>query len=118
MIRQLQLLAQSRLSQFIKGSSILQKFSKEKNESVMSVNEQGNYCKSIDMVYLIDVSLEKYYDPHRRLRLIGVMNEIAEIKGKKGKRLIVKSVRNDSQLKKLLESELFPSIDYTCDVGL
>lgn len=47
MTRQLQLLAQSRLSQFIKGSDILQKFSKEKNESVMSVNEQGNYCRMI-----------------------------------------------------------------------
>lgn len=40
------------------------------------------------------------------------------MKGKKGKRLIVKSIRNDSPLKKLLECELFPSIEYTCDVRL
>lgn len=43
--RQLQLLAQSRLPQYLKGSEILEAFSRAKNESQVVVNEKGDYCK-------------------------------------------------------------------------
>ena len=65
---------------------------------------------------MIDISLEKYYEPHRRLRLIGTLNTVGlEATEKKVKSLIVKTIKNDKALCKLLHSEVFPSIQYQLD---
>ena len=45
--RQLQLLAQSRLPQYLKGSEILESFSRAKNESQVVVNEKGDFCREV-----------------------------------------------------------------------
>lgn len=68
------------------------------------------------------VSLEKYHDAHRRLRMFGVLESIAEQKEKKKKknskqRLIVQTVENDPILRRFLEMELFPSIQFQQQVG-
>ena len=69
------------------------------------------------------VSLEKYHDAHRRLRMLGVLESIAEQKGKKKKnknskqRLIVQTVDNDPILRRFLEMEVFPSIQFQQQVG-
>lgn len=64
------------------------------------------------------MSLEKYFDPHRRLRLIGVLNGFEQVKNTKGKQLIVKTVSNDTSLCTLLKSELFPSVEYSYTVRI
>ena len=75
--------------------------------------------------WCVVVSLEKYHDTHRRLRLFGVLESIAGQKEKEKdnqkdkeknnnskKRLIVQTVENDPILRRFLEMELFPSIQF------
>lgn len=63
------------------------------------------------------VSLEKYYDPQRKLRLVGLLDHMGQVCRERGKLLIVKSVNEDSVLMRLLQEELFPSISFTLNVG-
>ena len=68
-------------------------------------------------IYIIVVNVEQYYDPHRCLRLFGVMNDIGDMRNvKKSNVLTVKTVKKDKELSKLLKSEVYPSIRYTIDV--
>ena len=105
--QQLQLLAQARLPQYIRGSEILESFSRLKNESQLVVNENGDYY----------VSLEKYHDPQRRLRLFGVLDSIGSNQNPKDsktpKRLIVNTIDGDPVLRRLLSMELYPSVHFT-----
>ena len=57
----------------------------------------------------VEVSLEKYYEPQRRLRLVGVLDSLKDPADRR-KQLIVRTVKNDAPLMKLLQSELFPPI--------
>lgn len=59
-------------------------------------------------------SLEKYYEPHRRLRLIGILNDLPPVGN--GKRLVVRSIKNDKALTKLLQTELYPPISFYLNV--
>lgn len=73
------------------------------------------------LLFDVDVALDKYYDPHRRLRLIGVLSEfesLMERKELKGRQLIVKTIPNDKSLCSLLSSELFPAVHYSYSVSL
>ena len=63
------------------------------------------------------VSLEKYYEPQRRLRLVGVLDSLKDPADKK-KLLVVRTVKNDAPLMKLLQSELYPSIQFRANVLL
>lgn len=63
------------------------------------------------------VSLEKYYEPQRRLRLVGVLDSLKDPADKK-KLLVVRTVKNDAPLMKLLQSELYPSIQFRANVML
>ena len=66
---------------------------------------------------MIVVNVEQYYDPHRCLRLFGVMNDIGDMKNvNKRNVLTVKTVKKDKELSKLLKSEVYPSIRFTMDV--
>ncbi len=68
-------------------------------------------------IYIIVVNVEQYYDPHRCLRLFGVMNDIGDMKNvNKRNVLTVKTVKKDKELFKLLKSEVYPSIRFTMDV--
>ncbi|KAK8802616.1 hypothetical protein WA171_006292 [Blastocystis sp. BT1] len=102
--QQLAILAQARLPQFLKGGALLQDYSKQRNEALVQENKQGNYA----------VSLEKYYEPQRRLRLIGILNDIPLIGD--GKQLVIRSIKNDTSLMKLLQSELYPPISFRVNV--
>ena len=62
------------------------------------------------------VSLEKYYEPQRKLRLVGILESMREEKIERGKQLIVKSVKDDVILARLLQQELFPSIPCAMNV--
>ena len=55
------------------------------------------------------MSLEKYYEPQRRLRLVGVLDSLKDPADRR-KQLIVRTVKNDAPLMKLLQSEVFPPI--------
>ena len=60
------------------------------------------------------LNLSKYDEPFRRLRLIGVLNEIAEKeKCDEGKTLQVKTLPNDKSLSRMLRAEVYPSIPCT-----
>lgn len=68
-------------------------------------------------INMIVVNVEQYYDPHRCLRLFGVMNDIGDMKNvNKRNVLTVKTVKKDKELSKLLKSEVYPSIQFTMDV--
>lgn len=68
-------------------------------------------------INMIVVNVEQYYDPHRCLRLFGVMNDIGDMKNvNKRNVLTVKTVKKDKELSKLLKSEVYPSIRFTMDV--
>lgn len=62
--------------------------------------------------------MEKYYDPHRRLKLIALMDEVSELKGVKDmQKLLIRSLPNDAQLTSLLSEELYPTIDFSVHVA-
>ena len=63
------------------------------------------------------MSLEKYYEPQRRLRLGGVLDSLKDPADRR-KQLIVRTVKNDAPLMKLLQSELFPPILFRAQVPL
>lgn len=63
------------------------------------------------------MSLEKYYEPQRRLRLVGVLDSLKDPADRR-KQLIVRTVKNDAPLMKLLQSELFPPILFRAKVTL
>ena len=65
----------------------------------------------------VEASLEKYYEPQRRLRLVGVLDSLKDPADRR-KQLIVRTVRNDAPLMKLLQSELFPPILFRAKVTL
>ena len=68
-------------------------------------------------INMIVVNVEQYYDPHRCLRLFGVMNDIGDMKNvNKRNVLTVKTVKKDKEWSKLLKSEVYPSIRFTMDV--
>lgn len=63
------------------------------------------------------MNLEKYYDPHRRLKLIAVMDELCDVRGvKESQKLLVKTVANDAPLCNLLKNELFPCVEHSVNV--
>ena len=66
------------------------------------------------------MSLEKYHDPQRRLRLFGVLDSIGNKQNTKDsktpKRLIVNTIDGDPVLRKLLSMELYPSVHFTQQV--
>ena len=63
---------------------------------------------------MVVASLEKYYEPHRRLRLIGILNDIPSTGN--GKQVVIRSIKNDTALTKLLQSELYPPISFRVNV--
>lgn len=63
------------------------------------------------------MSLERYYEPQRRLRLVGVLDSLKDPADRR-KQLIVRTVKNDAPLMKLLQSELFPPILFRAKVTL
>ena len=65
----------------------------------------------------VEVSLEKYYEPQRRLRLVGVLDSLKDPADRR-KQLIVRTVKNDAPLIKLLQSELFPPFLFRAKVTL
>ena len=65
---------------------------------------------------IVVVSLEKYYEPQRRLRLVGVLDSLRDPADRK-KLLIVQTVKKDEALMKLLQSELFPAIQFRANVA-
>ena len=68
-------------------------------------------------IHMIVVNVEQYYNPHRCLRLFGVMNDIGDMKNvNKRNVLTVKTVKKDKELSNLLKSEVYPSIRFTMDV--
>ena len=50
----------------------------------------------------VEVSLEKYSEPQRRLRLVGVLDSLKDPADRR-KQLIVRTVKNDAPLMKLLQ---------------
>ena len=69
---------------------------------------------------MVDVSLEKYHDPQRRLCLFGVLDSIGSNQNPKDsktpKRLIVNTIDGDPVLRRLLSMELYPSVHFTQQV--
>ena len=61
--------------------------------------------------------MEKYYDPHRRLKLIALMDEVSELRGvRESQKLLIQSLPNDAQLTSLLSGELYPTINFSVHV--
>ena len=74
----------------------------------LTVDNNGDYI----------LNLSKYDESFRLLRLIGVMNGIAEKEqSDQGKMLQVKTVPNDKALSRMLRAELYPSIPCKVHVG-
>ena len=104
------ILAQCRVSQLISGALIMNEFCKRNNESLIVENARGDLM----------VKVLTYEEIQRRMRLIGAFIEIVEeYKQPKysQRRLIVKSVKNDSIVRNILEKELYPTIEFVEKVG-
>ena len=118
MDRQIHIFAQSRLPQWLKGGSILHEFGKKKGEGILTYNSENTYCECRFYAWFVVANVEKYYDPHRRLKLIALMDEVSELKGVKDmQKLLIRSLPNDAQLTSLLSEELYPTIDFSVHVA-
>lgn len=105
-----QVLAQCRVSQLISGALIMNEFCKRNNESLIAENARGD----------LTIKVLTYEETQRRMRLIGAFIEIVE-EYKHPKyaqhQLIVKSVKDDSIVRNILEKELYPKIEFVEKVG-
>lgn len=100
---QLQLLAQCRIPQLLQGARIMGDFCRRNKESVVTRNANGDLA----------VKVFTYGDVQRQMRLIDALVDVSEhfmMPEMAGQSLIVKTVKKDIVLEKLLRKELFPPI--------
>ena len=103
--RLMQLLAQTRLNQFIEGSQAMKAY------FPYSINGKKN---------LVTVQLGNDWRESQKLHLFSVLNEISSTalgKSVNG-RVVVRDVDDQVSIKRFLRSELYPSIPFDEDVSI
>lgn len=100
---QLQILAQCRLDQFLKGGKVIGDFCKRNKESQIVIDHRKNLA----------IKVHTYGDTQRRLRLVDALTEVGEVYTKPELAcnfLVVKTLEKDRVLGDLLKRELYPTI--------
>ena len=103
--RLMQLLAQTRLNQFIEGSQAMKAY------FPYSINGKNNQ---------VIVKLRNDWRESQKLHLFTVLNEISSTateRSVKG-RVVVRDVDDRASIKRFLRSELYPSIPFDEDVSI
>lgn len=100
---QLHVLAQCRLPQLLQGARIMGDFCRRNKESVVTRNTKGDLA----------VKVFTYGDVQRQMRLVDALVDVSEhfvMSEGESRCLVVKTVKKDVVLEKLLRKELFPPI--------
>lgn len=101
--RQLEVLAKSRLPQFISGARVMGDFCNRNNECVIKLDAQKN----------LSLKLSTYEETQRRMRILSAFIEVIQKYQSSDfdrRFLVVKTIKNDTVIPKLLQQELSPSI--------
>lgn len=101
--RQTALLAQCRRPQLVRGGEIVGSFLKHNKETLIANDRKKN----------LYMKLSTYEETQRKLRLVDAFVEInTQLDPSQYQKdlLIVRTIRNDKPLMKLLNTELYPSI--------
>lgn len=101
--KQLEVLARSRLPQFISGAKVIGDFCNRNHECVITLDSQNN----------LSLKLATYEETQRRMRTISAFLEvIKKYKTSDYDRrfLVIRSIENDTAIAKLLQQELIPPV--------